>query len=326
MRWDLVETVETFRDEVIDAWANTSGASLFYRSSFLKQYQRAPVTDLESAGAMVRVDGNGVDALVPLFVRRGANPFAVGEPSRAELITPMPHCYDAHIDLAWLRDPEFVAGLRSTAQACGCERVVVESLTMLDSCPESPPTPKIELVEGAPRYVLEPIPTEEAYAARLSRATRRSMRRHARLAHEAGTVDHLARAADAPLDAVIGLCLDTAARKAPGYYAAGPLRKLIEATHEHARVLWIEIDGRVVGGTICFFDRDAVHFWAGGVAPSEGEKWSWNHVLFAAELRTAFDSGARRAEFGRRGDDFKRRHRLHRHPMYRVTYAVGGTP
>lgn len=323
-RVDVLPSVHHLDAAAWDRLVGLAGASVFYRHHVLAGYEESRLAS-QRACAYVAVwgeDGTQV-AGVPLYLVDGREIFTIlgvdAPPDAAAraLLSHFPHCYDTTalvvpgaVDLDELWSVVLAEARRRGAALCGFMNVAEGT----PAARELADATGLRPLSCGSRWYLEP----EAYGrldgllGAMARPTRRSLRLAVRRAADSGAAIDRQRGAGQDLADVVALCRSTAVKHGNNYYPPEPLHHFLTALGDRLLVLRVRLHGETIAASACLLDGSVLHCWAGGVRHSKVDNWSPNHVLFHAELALAFELGAARAEFGRRSDDFKARHRLSR--------------
>jgi predicted N-acyltransferase len=332
LRLEAAEDIDGVTPGVWDSLMDECDASVFYRHSFLSAYQHGNLGSAVATRYLLcsRAADGGEPTLVgalPAYLVDGAEVGRVlgierlASASRPLLMSHLPHCYDTTIPAAGA-DPDVVLRLwdgfcelgRSLgAGVAGLLNVAADdaTLVLLEAARQ------VTRLPGASRWQLDMVASVgfDAHLATMSRSTRRTLRSAIARAERAGVVceseAYPRSRARERLGDVIELCVSTAERHGSAYYPREPLARFL-ADLDEFEVLRVRRGSETLAASICLRERGTLHTWAGGAYYPADVNWSPNHLLFAAEIRHAFDSGARLLECGRRNDVFKLRHRLRR--------------
>ncbi|WP_405616620.1 GNAT family N-acetyltransferase [Streptomyces sp. NBC_01511] len=311
-----------------DELAEAAGASVFYGSRFLSSVERAPLSSPSEAMYLLGHDPAGrLVAALPLYLQQTVDPFAADAsagPVNA-LLGHVWHCYDTALLSRGPLGPGLVAqfweALEELAGKYDAELWGLVNVPMEEPLARHLAANGVRVEETVPRYRLPladgPRSLDE-HLAGVGRASRRTLRQYWRRAERAGAVVTVREGREVLDEAVLGLCLATADKHAPGYYPPDRLSALVERLGADCRIIRVELDGELLAASVCMLDRTRMHAWAGGCAYPAELNWSPQYVLFAAELRAGIESGLAVLECGRRNDAFKTRYGLRAHRLGRA--------
>ncbi|MEU6740716.1 GNAT family N-acetyltransferase [Streptosporangium sandarakinum] len=310
-----IETVDTAEwDEVV----SRSGAPVFYRSRYLRAYERFPLIAIEAFFYFVVRAGGRAVTVLPVTLLRGLDPLGqlrVRYPLSGDetgLLSHVWHCYDA-----WVPGEPNLEAVTGAMRELAGERgaawygfVNVPRGSALGEGLVSLGFPARH-IEDRFRVDLRPFGDVADYVASANPRGRANMRRNGRRAGDAG-----ARGASLPLEeadlAEIGeLCQRTAARHGTGSFYpqevfAGFLTELGDAAH----VIEVRERGRLVGVAVCLRDESRFHAWACGVDYEVGGNYSPYPLLYPLSVGQALREGLTTLEGGRGNHVFKLRHGL----------------
>ncbi|MFG2526534.1 GNAT family N-acetyltransferase [Streptomyces sp. NPDC048516] len=310
--------------ELVDA----CDAPVFHSYDFLRSVESSPLTYPSTAYYLLAHDGGELVAALPVFLQRTRDPFATGPGADAvldALVGNVWHCYDTRLLCrrplnAWLVE-QFWTALGDLARDHRAQLWGLVNIAAGEPLAQQLKAIGVEVEETVPRYRL-PLAggpaTLDEHLAGIGRASRRSLRQYARRAERAGAGITLRTGREALDDEVLGLCLSTADKHAPGYYPPDRLGALIESLGENCRLLRIDLDGTLLAVSVCLYDDTRMHAWAGGCRYPAELNWSPQYALFDAELKAGFASGRPVLECGRRNDEFKTRYGLQAYPLARA--------
>jgi predicted N-acyltransferase len=309
---DTVDSVEW--DDVV----SRSGAPVFYRSRYLRAYERFPLTGVEAFFYfVVRERGHAVTVL-PVSLIHGLDPLGQLRTryplSGAErgLISHVWHCYDA-----WLPGRDHTAAVVEAMRELAAE--LGAAWYGFVNVPRGSPLRERLVAEGFPavhiedrfRSDLRGMADPEAYIATASPRGRANLRRNVRRAREAGVRVRVLPPARSDLAEVAGLCADTAARHGTGsFYPHEVFAGFVTALGDRAGVIEVREHDRLVGVAVCLYDGARFHAWACGVDYEVGGNYSPYPVLYLASVEHALREGCTTMEGGRGNHVFKLRHGL----------------
>jgi predicted N-acyltransferase len=326
-RVDVLPSARHLDAAAWDRLVGLAGASVFYRHRVLVGYEESRLAGQRAcAYVAVRGEDGAQVAGVPLYLMDGREILTIlgvdAPPGAAEhaLLSHFPHCYDTTapvlpgaVGLGELWSVVLAEARRRGAALCGFMNVAEGT----PAARELAAATGVRPVSCGSRWYLEPAAYGrlDGLLGAMARPTRRTLRLAVRRAADSGAVIDQRQGAGQDLTDVVALCQATAAKHGNNYYPPGPLHQFLTALGDRLLILRVRRGGETIAASACLVDGSVLHCWAGGVRNSKVDNWSPNHVLFHAELALAFDLGAARAEFGRRSDDFKARHRLTRAPL-----------
>jgi len=312
-----------------DDLVHRAQAPIFYEWNFVKSIEDNPLTTgaqpfyLYSEGLSGRLS-----LLTTLYLQTAVNPFGTSATPEKMLVGHLWHCYDTRVLTEATITAEQVQVLKaeitdlaSKHGATTCGLCNIDRSSPLAQAIESAGYP---VVNGASRYCLFPEAgaTLSLHLEKVGRATRKTLKHYYRRAQNAGAKISFVPTDRALDEDVLNLCLATANKHAPGYYPPSELNALLRSLGDNCRILRVELGGVLLAVSICLLDADAAHFWAGGCLYPDELNWSPQYVLFAAEIEFGFLSGRSRVEFGRRNDEFKKRHGLQAVGLSNWTWSV----
>lgn len=333
-----------------DTLIREAGAGVFYRHGFLSAYQHSGLANasrtlylsLTAPGEPAPWHGGALSAALPAYAVHGAEiarvfalPALAADP-RPVLLSHLPHCYDTTIPVSPAEpDPAACAAtlwaaLREEGRRCGAGAVGLINVPAGSATHAAVAAiPRVVTVPAACRWSLRAAELAgiEDFLATLSRSTRRTLRLARSRALRAGARVTTARHAGAdtrprPVADVVELCAATAAKHGSAYYPAAALDALLQELADYL-VVRVQHEGQTLAASVCLLENGVLHTWAGGARYPPELNWSPNHVLFHAELELGFKLGVEVIECGRRNDEFKARHRLHRRELVACLEMMG---
>lgn len=311
-----------------------SGAPHFYDPRFLRAAERSPLLAVRRTFYLLAsVDGQPA-ALMPIY-RQGMNtvdPFCVLEKTAGlrnagndeGLFSHIMHCFDSTI-VSISQSPQVYRALfdalREVAEEQGVRYFAI--LNVQDA----------QLLEQAKRhglhvnymldkyYVdLSPFRDFPHFVECLPADGRHEMNRQLRKFEAGGGQAHVvAPPFDDRLKTLTKLVYSTTLKNGtPQYWPAQPLELFTQICGDLMRLILIEAKGDVVGGLICFEDKDIFHIWSAGMVYDKTD-FSPYTISFATGYRYAFERGFKRVEGGRLNARIKERLGLKPMPLYSIS-------
>lgn len=312
-----------------DSLARRAQAPVFYNWDFVKSIEESPLTKGAEPFYLYSQDASEqLSLLTSLYLQTAVNPFAASTVPERMLVGHLWHCYDTRVLTETAPTIEQIRALKAEISdlakrlgAVTCGLCNIDRSSQLAKAIEGA---GFEPSNGASRYCLYPSEgaTLSLHLEGVGRATRKTLKHYYRRAINAGTKISFVETDRALDEDVLNLCLATANKHAPGYYPPSELAALLKSLGENCRILRVELDGVLLAVSICLLDKQAAHFWAGGCLYPDELNWSPQYVLFAAEIENGLKSGRTRIEFGRRNDEFKKRHGLQAVGLSNWTWSV----
>lgn len=314
---EILRSVTDIGRERWSRFATSAGANVFFSYDFLHSVEKNPLSQPSEPFYLVLRDGPDLAAVLVLHLQETVDPF--GSPAGGitrMLVGHVWHCYETMVLSAAPLAAEPVRTL--CAAMAGLAADTGATTYGLVNVPWDGPlvghlsAAGLRGQETTPRYQLKPAAGSslDDHLAGVGRASRRSLRQYMRRARRAGVEISFGVGATVLDDEVLALCKATADKHAPGYYPPTEFTALIKSLGENCRILRIDLDGELLAVSVCLFDSERAHFWAGGCHYPQQFNWSPQYVLFGAEVEYGLASGKPTLEFGRRNDEFKQRYGL----------------
>lgn len=331
-------TVEVIDDLAMvdrDQWSRLCGraaAPLFYSYDFLDSVAQHPFTYGAQPFYLIACDRRGeLQAALPVYLQHAVDPFAGAAAGSRMLTSHVWHCYDTRLLTAQPLTPAVVErfwdAFRALADDLSVHQYGLVNVALREPLARSLGKVGVRLEETAPRYRLsltDPSLSLESHLAGVGRQSRRGLRKQVNRAVRAGARFTLRTGSRALDRKVLDLCLATADKHAPGYYPPDALAALVTGLGDGCRILRVELAGELLAASVCLYDRDRMHTWAGGCRYPDTLNWSPQYVLFHAELAAAFAHRPAVLECGRRNDEFKLRYGLTPYPLGRAVQRRPG--
>lgn len=314
------------------------GAPLFYRSAFLRAFERFPLHDVHRFLYVTGEDEHG--ALVfasPLYVLKGADPMGILRTHFADycgmtiLVNHVWHCYDTWI-LAERLDREIVSTmLASMAELAASEGAALWGFTNVDgsgALSRALGAHGLAGVEVEQRFVadLTAVPDLDGYLAGLEQRVRSNLRRYARIAERVGLNARVVDVEQADLEGFVDLARTGAAKyNNADYYRPGVFDEFLRALGAHVRVLEQRLDGRLVGAAVLLIDDSTLHWWVCGNDYRALPQISPFYLGFLGAVGEALRDGKSSLEAGRRNPRFKTRHGLRPRPVHAHFMPTAGS-
>jgi predicted N-acyltransferase len=301
-----------------------AGAPIFYQTSYLTAYHRAPLGEIDRLGYLVvrgTVSGPPL-AVVPVALYRYADPIGglrvvhPGIERDPALLSHVWHCYDTRLIGATDR-PEVtdavLTALRGLAARWGARWFGFVNVDRSGATAAA-----LTAAGMTGRHLVDRFATDlsdlcdlDDYLQRLHPRARANLRRNARRAAEAGYTTTVGPPAEADLAEIAALCGRTAERFGnSGFYPADRFVHFVESLDGAAHVLAIRQEDRLVAAGVCLVDERRFHTWTCGVDYDVAGNASPYAVLFAESVALALRLGRPVLEGGRSNEVFKRRHGL----------------
>jgi hypothetical protein len=303
-----------------------AGAPVFYEHAYLAAHEQHPlITGIASFAYFVVRQGDQAVAVAPACLQTAADPLrrlhevypeARGQ---AALLSPVWHCYDAHVPSTIGVDavPVLLNAMIRTASAFRvrwCGLVHVERGTALSQELRANGLPARHLSD---RWTADLTGlTYEHYLARLGQRARANLRRNERRSLEAGVTIDVLRPGNAALTEIALLCDKTANRFSDnGFHPEATFTGFVRALGDHAHVIEVRQRGKLVAAGICLTDATRLHTWACGIDYAVDGNYSPYGVLFAESVRLAIRLGKQTLEGGLDNAAVKLRHGLRPRPL-----------
>jgi predicted N-acyltransferase len=160
----------------------------------------------------------------------------------------------------------------------------------------------------------------EHFVEKLPADGRREMRRQLRkFDPKKCTLSMLSPPFDERLEQLTELCHQTTARLGtPQYFPAAPLAHFCRLCGDLIRLSLVEYEGALIGGVICFRQKDTLHIWSAGMRYDLVE-FSPYTLAFAHAYQYAFAQGFARVEGGRLNEKIKTRLGFRPERLYAIT-------
>ncbi|MGC9665987.1 GNAT family N-acetyltransferase [Planosporangium sp. 12N6] len=315
---EILQSVTAIGRERWSRFAAAAGANVFFSYDFLHSVEKNPLSQPSEPFYLVLRDGpDRLAAALILYLQETVDPFGPPDGGVTRmLVGHVWHCYETMVLSAGPLGAEPVralcAAMARLAAGTGAATCGLVNVPWDGPLASQLAAAGLRGQETTPRYQLRPAPgsTLGDHLAGVGRASRRSLRQYMRRAQRVGAEISFEVGATVLDDDVLALCKATADKHAPGYYPPVELTALIKSLGENCRILRIDLDGGLLAVSICLFDDQRAHFWAGGCRYPEEFNWSPQYVLFGAEIEQGLATGRPIVEFGRRNDEFKRRYGL----------------
>lgn len=330
---ETVDTVERIDPHAYDAFHAASGAPVFYDRRMLVAAERSPLLPAEKTFYLCAREGGNLVAVLPAYLQRLAVVDPLGLLAKTAevhdaggecgLFSHMMHCWETTIPGAGAgaggrARAELMRAMRQLGAGLGASYTGllnvgdVAWMPLLADC-GFVARPMVD------RWVLDLTGVDdfEQLVRALPTQGRQEMNRQLRkFATGAATATVLAPPYGEVLERQCELCFQTTARRGtPHYFPPGPLAAFVRHCGELARLIVVESDGRLIGGCICFQQRDTLHVWSAGITYDRSE-FSPYTIFFATAYRYALEQGLRRIEAGRLNDKIKQRLGLRPLPSY----------
>jgi len=321
------ESVSAMGRDSWDRLLAASDAPVFYDYDFLSSIEQAPLTEGAKPFLLSVHDGGRLVAALPLYFQESRDPFSTvpDPPPLRVLAGHLWHCYDTILPSAAPLTAELVSrlwqALTHLAGELDAEMYGLVNVPLRGRLAACLDELGLDPEETVPRFRLRtdgPVRDLDAHLVGISVASRRTLRRYLHRADRAGVAITRAEGRHVLEADVLGLCLATADKHAPGYYPPEPLAALIERLGPQCEIIRVTLGRQLLAASICLYDRSRMHAWAGGCRYPADLNWSPQYVLFAAELEAGFAAGRRVLECGRRNDAFKLRYGLQPYPLGRL--------
>lgn len=303
-------------------------APLFYRSAFLRAFEKFPLHSVQAHFYIVGEDDQGALAFAtPVYLLKGVDPMRILNDHFADyggeaiLVNHVWHCYDTWIPARRL-DPDVIGAVLWNMEALAADLgVALWGFTNVDGTGElsrALTTAGMAGVQVDERYRvdLSPIADIDRYLALLNQPVRQNLRRYMRIAERAGVVARVANAEHADLEGFVALARAGAAKYGNAdYYRPGIFEGFLRALGGHVRVYEQRFEGRLIGSTVLLVDETTVHWWVAGNDYTAVPQISPFYLAFLAAINEAFTTGKPVVEAGRRNQRFKTRHGLQPRPV-----------
>lgn len=326
-----VRTYQSIEDADPNRWdglVSRCGAPLFYRSAFLRAFERFPLHDVRRRVYLTGEDERG--ALVfasPLYVLKDADPMGIlrdhfpGYCDKTVLVNHVWHCYDTWLPAERL-DPEVVSTmLASMADLAVDHGAALWGFTNVDghgALSRALGALGLAGVEVEQRFVadLSAVADLDGYLAGLEQRVRSNLKRYARIAERVGLTARVVDVEQADLEGFVDLARTGAAKyNNADYYRPGVFDAFLRALGAHVRVLEQRLDGRLIGAAVLLVDGSALHWWVCGNDYRAVPQISPFYLAFLGAVGEALREGKSSLEAGRRNPRFKTRHGLRPRPV-----------
>lgn len=330
-----LRSIDQVPEAAYDDLVSRTAAPAYYDRRLLRAAERSPLLPCDSMGYLCASRGDELLAFMPVYCQAAstADPFgllgqrtsAAFAPGDRGLFSHIMHCCDTRL---LVRDDEpllykaMFEQLENTARDCGAPHFAI--LNVFD--PELLAAAKsagLEINHMVDRYALDisgmrgmedvdrSMPVEGA----------REMRRQRRK-FEASNARLVIETPPFPNVEEVGmLCHETTARRGtPDYIPAAALARFIPICGDLVRLISIYVEGRRVSCCILLVEKDAVHFWLGGITYDVG--FSPYAISVDALFRFGFDQHCKRIEAGRLNTRVKERFGFLPRPLYAVVNPV----
>jgi predicted N-acyltransferase len=328
---ETVDTLERVNAQAYQAFHAASGAPAFYDWRMLLAVERSPLLPAERTFYLCAREGGSLVGFLPAYLQRLAVVDPLGLLAKTAgvhdaggehgLFSHMMHCWETTIpgtDAGGRAHAELMRALRRLGAEVGASHTGllnvgdVAWMPLLADC-------GFVVRPMVDRWVLDldRFGDFEQLVRELPIDGRQEMNRQLRkFAASAATATVLAPPFGDVLERQCELCFETTARRGtPHYFPAGPLARFVRQCGDLARLIVVESDGHLIGGCICYRQRDTLHVWSAGVAYDRSE-FSPYTIFFATAYRYAFEHGLRRIEAGRLNERIKQRLGLVPLPLY----------
>jgi len=319
---EIVDTLDQIDRRTYEVFHAASGAPVFYDWRMLTAVERSPLLPAERVFYLCAWDGGELIGFLPAYLQRLSVVDPLGLLAKTAdvhdaggecgLFSHMMHCWETSIPCVGESDDvrmQLMIQLRNLGVGVGASYAGL--LNVADAASLS------QLAESGfvvrpmvDRYVLDLSRFDdfEQFVRELPSDGRHEMNRQLRkFAASDATARVLAPPYDDVLERQCELCFETTARKGtPHYFPASPLARFVRHCGDLARLIVVESQGRLIGGCICYQQRDTFHVWSAGVTYDQSE-FSPYTIFFATAYRYAFENGLRHVEGGRLNERIKRR-------------------
>ncbi|MGF6256917.1 GNAT family N-acetyltransferase [Ensifer sp. LBL] len=311
-----------------DELVASCGAPLFYRSAFLRAFERFPLHSVQAHFYIVGEDAQGgLVFATPVYLLKGVDPMKILNNYFADyggeliLVNHVWHCYDTWIPARGL-DPDVVGAVLWAMEALAADLgVALWGFTNVDGTGElsrALTAAGMVGVQVEERFLVDltPIPDIDRYLALLNQPVRQNLRRYMRIAERAGIVAQVAPVEHADLDGFVALARAGAAKYGNAdYYRPGIFEDFLRALGGHVRVFEQRLEGRLIGSTVLLVDETTLHWWVAGNDYTAVPQISPFYLAFLAAIKEAMATGKVVVEAGRRNPRFKTRHGLRPRPV-----------
>lgn len=335
---DSLAAIDRHRYEAFHAH---SRAPAFYDWRFLDAAECSPLLPAEKNIYLCARDGEDLVGFLPAYLQRLSAVDPLGLLARSAgvrdgggdlgLFSHMMHCWETTIPCI-----DGHAGVRvRLAQALARlgEREGAAYAGLLNVCEPA-------LAAGLGAAGLAARPMVDRYRADLARFDsfehfvrelptpgRHEMNRQLRkLAASDARVEVLEPPYDDLLERQCALCFATTSRLGtPHYFPAAPLARFVRRCGGLSRLIVAISQGELVGGAICYLQRDTLYVWSAGLT-YDRSAFSPYTIFFAEAYRYAFARGIRYIEAGRLNDRIKRRLGLLPSPLHSALARLPPAP
>ncbi len=304
------------------------GAPVFYRSAFLRAFERFPLHGVRSHVYITGEDEHGTLVFaMPVYVIRGVDPMRVLHDhfpafgDETVLVNHVWHCYDTWIPMRRL-DPDIVGAVLWTMEALAADLgASLWGFTNVDgtgALARALTAAGMTGIQVDERFLADvsAIPDIDHYLATLDHPVRSNLRRYTRIAQRAGVVAGIADVEHADLEGFVALARAGAAKYGNAdYYRPGVFEGFLRDLGGHVRVFEQRLGDRLIGSTVLLVDEKTLHWWVAGNDYSAVPQISPFYLACLAAINEALITGKPRVEAGRRNPRFKTRHGLRPRPV-----------
>jgi hypothetical protein len=300
------------------------GAPVFYRSEFLRAFERMPLHGVSKWCYLVGVgvdDGLGPPRFgLPVWVQRGVDPMRMladhfpAMAGETMVLSHVWHCYDTHLpahalDIATVR--AVLDALRRVADEAGAAGFGFVNVSADGALARALDGIGVRGVDVDRRFTadLSGFACLDDYINTLGHKERNNLRRYLRRARDADVRVTFGDPTDGDLDEFVALARANAAKyDNAGYYQPGLFQDFVRALGPAARLLEMRYRGKLAGAFIALLDDHRFHVWAGGHDYAAIPRVSPFYLGFTHLLREAIDADFPVLEAGRRNEPFKTRY------------------
>ena len=332
LRVSIAKSIDDVDQAAWDRVVTASGAPVHYSLTYLRAFEKSPMTSVPAFQYLSVRDAGEVVAVLPCYLQESGDPLGTlrdaGIPAVADpaLLAPTWYCYDGRIPLLPM-DRDRADGVREAVLDTVAElRAGLDAgVAGLINVAEDDPLLDVARRRGwdvRPLITRYQLPTTElstfdAYLATMSNRTAQTLRRQFRRAADAGIVVEVGVPRPDLLPAVADLCRHTASKfGSADFYPRQAFVDFVIGLGDRARLITVALAGELLAAAVGLLDDERFHMWIAGVGvDTVGPVWP-NYLLWCTDIRTGIEMGKQLIEGGRSNKVFKERHGMRELQMY----------